>query len=60
MTQMLRRLVADEDGQDLVEYGLLMMLMSLASVGGIVLFRDALVASWLALVASLAGFIDLV
>ncbi len=35
MKRLLRRLWRDEEGQDLVEYALLLVLMSLAAIGSI-------------------------
>jgi pilus assembly protein Flp/PilA len=41
MVRMLMQLVRDDDGQDLVEYGMLVALIALAAIAGVTLFGGA-------------------
>ena len=55
MSRMLRQLLHDEDGQDLVEYGLIMMLVSLTGVAAIIAVGASIGVSWIGLAAQVAA-----
>ena len=57
MSRMLHRLLCDEDGQDLVEYGLIMMLVSLTGVAAIIAVGTAIGVSWAGLAAQVAALV---
>lgn len=57
MSRMLHRLLWDEDGQDLVEYGLIMMLVSLTGVAAIIAVGTAIGVSWAGLAAQVAALV---
>lgn len=44
-----RRLVSDEDGQDLVEYAFLCLFVALATIAGWIAIRDAMTGTYAAL-----------
>ena len=46
MNKEIRLMWSDDDGQDLAEYGLLLLLVSIAIVTGIGLFKDQIVAAF--------------
>jgi Flp pilus assembly pilin Flp len=46
MTNTLRKLWLEDDGQDLAEYGLLLILIAVAVVTGVGLFKDQIVAAF--------------
>ena len=46
MNQEVRLLWSDDDGQDQAEYGLLLLLISIAIIGGIGFFGDQIVAAF--------------
>jgi pilus assembly protein Flp/PilA len=46
MTNTLRKLWLEDEGQDLAEYGLLLILIAVAVVTGIGLFKDQIVAAF--------------
>ena len=52
---MLQRFLSEQEGQDMVEYGLLVAVVALALVAAITNFRDAIDAIWTALSARLAS-----
>ena len=52
---MLRRFLSEREGQDMVEYGLLVATVALAAVAVIAEFRDVIDAIWTALSARLAS-----
>jgi len=55
MTQTLRRLVSDEDGQDLIEYALLVALVAVGSLGILQLVTDGTTNIFTSVLAALGG-----
>ena len=53
--QLLTRFLADDDGQDLIEYALLAALIALAAVGGISLLGNALSNKYASLASSIGA-----
>jgi pilus assembly protein Flp/PilA len=45
MSQLVRRLIRDDHGQDLVEYAMLLALIALVVVGGVTTFGTA-ISNW--------------
>ena len=54
-TMILTRFLAEEDGQDLIEYALLAALIALAAVGGITLLGNALSDKYASLASSIGA-----
>ena len=50
------RLVREEEGQDLIEYGLLASLISVASVGAVSVFGISVSELWSRIVADLSSY----
>ena len=50
----INRIVREDDGQDMVEYALLVGLISVAAIAALILARTAIVTLWNALTAALA------
>jgi pilus assembly protein Flp/PilA len=48
------RVVREEEGQDMVEYALLVGLISVAAIAALILARNAIVTLWNAVTAALA------
>jgi Flp pilus assembly pilin Flp len=48
------RVVREEEGQDMVEYALLVGLISVAAIAALILARDAIITLWNAVTAALA------
>lgn len=46
MAELITKLWGDESGQDLAEYGLLLALVAVVVAATIILFRDAIVATF--------------
>jgi len=55
MKAMLRKLWLEEEGQDLAEYGLLLILIAVAVVTGITLFKDQIVNAFASATSVLSG-----
>jgi pilus assembly protein Flp/PilA len=55
MTNTLRKLWLEDEGQDLAEYGLLLILIAVAVVTGIGLFKDQIVAAFSKATSALTG-----
>jgi len=55
MMDKLRQLWKDDDGQDLAEYGLLLILIAVVVVTAITAFRDQIVAAFNAATSALGG-----
>jgi len=55
MKAMLRKLWLQDEGQDLAEYGLLLILIAVAVVTGITLFKDQIVAAFSSATSVLSG-----
>jgi len=55
MKTLLGRLWKEEDGQDLVEYGLLVVLVSLAAIAGMNSLASAINATFSSAAANLSG-----
>ena len=55
MRKLMRRLWREEDGQDLVEYALLMTLIALASIVGMKSLASAINSAFLSAATSLTG-----
>jgi Flp pilus assembly pilin Flp len=55
MKAMLRKLWLEDEGQDLAEYGLLLILIAVAVVTGITLFKDQIVAAFSSATSVLSG-----
>jgi pilus assembly protein Flp/PilA len=49
----LNRVVREEEGQDMVEYALLVGLISVAAIAALILARDAIITLWDAVTAAL-------
>ncbi|MCW5965355.1 MAG: hypothetical protein KIT83_15070 [Bryobacterales bacterium] len=54
---MLRRFLVEEEGQDLVEYALLLALVVLAAASGVGVFGVNIQGVWNGLTGSVAGFL---
>ncbi len=52
---MLKRLIEDCEGQDLVEYGLLAAILALGAVAALTRFQGIITNVWVALSNNLAG-----
>ena len=52
--QFMNRVVREDEGQDMVEYALLVGLISVAAIAALILARDAIVTLWNAVTAALA------
>jgi Flp pilus assembly pilin Flp len=55
MKAMLRKLWLEDEGQDLAEYGLLLILIAVAVVTGITLFKDQIVNAFASATSVLSG-----
>jgi pilus assembly protein Flp/PilA len=55
MSPLVRRLVRDDDGQDLVEYAMLLALIALVVVGGVTTFGTA-ISNWYTTLSGAFGF----
>jgi Flp pilus assembly pilin Flp len=55
MKALLRKLWLEEEGQDLAEYGLLLILIAVAVVTGITLFKDQIVNAFASATSVLSG-----
>jgi len=55
MMNKLRKLWLEDDGQDLAEYGLLLILIAVAVITAIGLFKDQIVRTFDSVTAVLAG-----
>jgi len=55
MKALLRKLWLEDEGQDLAEYGLLLILIAVAVVTGITLFKDQIVAAFSSATSVLSG-----
>jgi pilus assembly protein Flp/PilA len=55
MKQLIRRMWSDNDGQDLAEYGLLLILIAVAVVTGVTAFKDQIVAAFSSATSVLSG-----
>jgi len=51
----LKRFLADEDGQDLIEYALLVALIALATIGAIAAVGNALSAKYASMASSIGA-----
>ena len=54
-TMILKRFLAEDEGQDLIEYALLAALIALAAVGGITLLGNALSNKYASLASSIGA-----
>ena len=52
--QFMNRVVREDEGQDMVEYALLVGLISVAAIAALLLARDAIIALWTAVTDALA------
>ncbi len=52
---MLKKFIYECDGQDLVEYALLVAIVALGSVAALTAFQSALTAAWAAISRNLSG-----
>jgi Flp pilus assembly pilin Flp len=55
MKKLVRSMWADDEGQDLAEYGLLLILIAVAVVTGIGLFKDQIVTAFSKATSVLTG-----
>ena len=55
MNKLIRLMWSDDEGQDLAEYGLLLILIAVAVITGITLFKDQIVAAFASATSVLSG-----
>jgi Flp pilus assembly pilin Flp len=55
MNKLVRLMWSADEGQDLAEYGLLLILIAVAVVTGITLFKDQIVAAFSSATSALSG-----
>jgi pilus assembly protein Flp/PilA len=55
MNKLIRLMWSDDEGQDLAEYGLLLILIAVAVVTGITLFKDQIVNAFASATSVLSG-----
>jgi pilus assembly protein Flp/PilA len=55
MKNNLRRLIREQNGQDLVEYGLLIAIVALGAVAALTAFQTAIGTAWAAISAMLSN-----
>lgn len=55
MQNNLKRLIEEQDGQDLVEYGLLVVVVALGAVAALTTFQNAIGTAWASISAMLSN-----